>query len=164
MEPIAGMMVIPGIKAENMPMQVAGRKKQMPIGLYDMSGNVWEWCQDWYDNSYYSKGENNNPRGPSTGSSAVLRGGGFSDDAVSCRSARRGGRRAGQPRLQRRRAFLLPSAARNRVRWGSSNILQQKNNRHPWYWIPGALGQIKVSLADCLEAIGQETDLSAVMI
>ena len=59
---------------------------------------------------------------------------------------------------------LLPSAARNRARWGSSNILQQKNNRHPWYWIPGALGQIKVSLADYLEAIGQDTGLSAVMI
>ena len=66
-----------------------GQKQANAFGLYDMSGNVWEWCQDWYDDSYYSKGENDNPRGPSTGSSRVLRGGSFVDGAVSCRSANR---------------------------------------------------------------------------
>ena len=43
-------------------------------------------------------------------------------------------------------------------------MYSSKNNRDPWYWIPGALGQIKVSLADCLEAIGQETGANSVLI
>ena len=66
-----------------------GQKQANAFGLYDMSGNVWEWCQDWYDDSYYSKGENDNPRGPSTGSSRVLRGGSFVSVAGYCRSADR---------------------------------------------------------------------------
>ena len=46
-----------------------------PYGCLDMAGNAWQWCEDWYDASYYRKGENYNPLGPVTGQSRVLRGG-----------------------------------------------------------------------------------------
>jgi formylglycine-generating enzyme required for sulfatase activity len=62
-----------------------GQKKPNGLGLYDMSGNVWEWVQDWYGD--YSSGSQNNPTGPSNGTSRVLRGGSWLDLAVSARSA-----------------------------------------------------------------------------
>ena len=65
-----------------------GQKNPNQWGLYDMHGNVWEWCQDWYGN--YSSGSQMNPKGADTGSSRVLRSGSCFDDASSCRSASRG--------------------------------------------------------------------------
>ena len=64
-------------------------KKPNELGLYDMSGNVWEWCSDWYSGGYYSSSPQNNPEGPSVGSCRVLRGGSWFYDAEICRVANR---------------------------------------------------------------------------
>ena len=63
-----------------------GEKISNPWGLHDMHGNVWEWCQDWYSISYPG-GEVIDPTGAASGTSRVLRGGGWIDDAWRCRSA-----------------------------------------------------------------------------
>ncbi len=66
-----------------------GEKKPNPYGLYDILGNAWEWCSDWYDENYYAKSPVRNPRGPASGQFHVLRGGSWGSNYDTPRSAYR---------------------------------------------------------------------------
>lgn len=62
-------------KNSNRKIYPVGQKQSNELGIYDMSGNVAEWCSDWYDSNYYSSSPENNPKGPEDGKYRICRGG-----------------------------------------------------------------------------------------
>ncbi len=77
-----------GYNSDNKPHPV-GQLKPNELGIYDMSGNAWEWAWDYYDSKYYNVSPANNPTGPAKGTYRVLRGGSLLRNAASCRVANR---------------------------------------------------------------------------
>lgn len=96
----------------------SGMKRTMPVGTFpsgrssfgcmDMAGNAQEWCSDWYDENYYKKSPAKNPRGPTDGSSRVIRGGSWVHNFKVCRAVSRHGRPpAGQSRVTGFRLMMI---------------------------------------------------------
>jgi formylglycine-generating enzyme required for sulfatase activity len=78
------------VSTSNDKIHPVGQKKSNELGIYDMSGNVWEWCNDYFEKDYYSVGRSKNPKGPTKASYRVLRGGSRDCNQVRIRTRNRG--------------------------------------------------------------------------
>ncbi|MBN1969922.1 MAG: SUMF1/EgtB/PvdO family nonheme iron enzyme [Candidatus Delongbacteria bacterium] len=76
-------------KNSNFGGHLVGQKKPNELGIYDMSGNVWEWCWDWFGENYYENSPANNPLGLATGFYRVIRGGSWPYSPANCRVSNR---------------------------------------------------------------------------
>jgi formylglycine-generating enzyme required for sulfatase activity/WD40 repeat protein len=74
-----------------------GLKEPNELGIYDMTGNLSEWCSDWYENNYYRKSPPVDPKGPSKGERRVIRGGNWYDSARTSKSTCRNNKDSGGP-------------------------------------------------------------------
>jgi formylglycine-generating enzyme required for sulfatase activity len=70
---------------------VGSMENESWCGAYDLCGNVWQWCHDWYGDAYYRLAQNSDPAGPSSGTQRALRGGSWLDMPLKCRSFSRRG-------------------------------------------------------------------------